>query len=214
MPAPNATLRGKSAAWIAEGFTLTDGQITGGTIVEHEYDFVQECSPLYAASADAASTFYNVQHAGRVTVEYPEVTTVIDGITGNVKEGGSGSTDKISLTLLDTTPENILVVKAWRGKPLVVCIPHGVSSNGTVAFYYGLCKLTSEIKPVFGNGGVSTLPLEFTLTSYTANAGGDTALSIAFDAVTPVGGTALTPPALVSGDLTDLKAGKLVQKSV
>lgn len=216
MPAPNATLRGVSAAWLFSGFTVVDGQITGGTIVEKKFNFVQETSPTYAASADAASSFYNVQHAGRVTVEYPEVTTVIDGITGSEKAGGSGSADKISITLLDTLPATVDAIKDLRGLPVLVVIPHGVTSNGAVSYYYMLGKLTSEIKITSGNGGVSTLPIEFTGTAYTANAGGDTALTIAPTSVTLIanGSPTVTPPALVSGDLTELKAGTLVQKTV
>lgn len=212
MPATKGTIYGISAAWIVSGLTVTDGVITGGTLVKDSYDFVADQSPTYAAPADSASAFISVQHAGRVTVEFPEVTTVIDGVTGNVKEGGSGSVDKSSITMLDTIPATIEKLKNYRNKPLVICYPHGVTPAATQAFYYQLVKLTSEIKVTFGNGGIATIGLEFSGASYTADAGGNTVLAMTFPAITPVGGTAITPPALVSGDLTDLLAGKLVKK--
>ena len=216
MAAVKGTIYGVSAAWIAKGFTVVNGQITGGTVTIDSFDFVAEQSPAWAAPADSATSVISVQHAGRVTVEFPEVTTVIDGVTGNEKEGGSGTSDKSSITLLDTLPATLTKVKNYRGIPVVICYPHGHTADGAALnFYYQLAKLTSETKVTFGSGGVSSLPMEFSGASHTASdPAGETALKITFPAITPVGSaTAVTPPAIVDADLADLLAGKIVQKA-
>lgn len=221
MAAPNGTIRGFSGVWVRAGFDVDgNGQITGQTTPNDFFiDFVKDTSPEYAANAGAASpTYVEAKIASGKTVRWPAVTTVIDGTSSTQAEvdSGSGTPDKLSFTIFDTSPELVLKLANLRGEPVLVCMPHGYNQNGTVAYYYLLGQISSSVKFTATAETVSELPVEITGKAYTATTtattGGNAKLTWSPAAGTPVGGSSTTPTTLITGDLTALKAGTIVQK--
>lgn len=216
-----ATVRAVSAAWILHGFTVTNGQLGVGTATEANYNFVKDQSPTFPPSAASSSAaFIQIRAGNQVTAETPEITQVVSLDTGATKEGGgsSGSGDKISFTLFDTTSATIALLNSLRGKPILVCIPHGENADGNVAYYYILGEISSDLSVTFSEG-TSEVSVEVTGKEYSGT-GADTELAwaptevfpIGVQDVTPAMGNGVIPTPLVAGDLPTLKQGKIVQK--
>jgi hypothetical protein len=222
MPTDVAIVRQISLACIVPLLDASDDPITGSAAIDSlgtpiPFDYIGSAGPGWPAASGAASTeFVEVTVANGVVVQYPKVTTAVDGATGTVKPGGAGaaSSHKLSFATLEWGKTRASTIPDMQGQLVLCVIPIG--ENVTTAengFYYILGKISNEIAYDEGGETVVSVTIEVTGTSATATTAGNTALAWAPPAITPVGAAvAVTPVPLVSGDLTRLKAGLIVVK--
>lgn len=205
------TMRGYGVA-VIRPLTTTAGVITGaGT----DMPFTATVDEKIAFAEDAAAAnaeFIQVLLSSGVTVEFKKKTTVIDGATGTEKAGGSGSTgDEAAFTTAEATGDIVTALAALRGEPLIVAFSLGESvASGEERFAYLLCKITGKIERSTKGEEVVTVAVNFKGETYTTDAAGDTAIKVAFAAITPIGESAVTISPLVDGDLATLRSGQLV----
>lgn len=222
MPTNIAVIRQISAAWIAPLLDSDGNTISGSTPVDDRdtvipFDFIQDAGPEWPAPEGASGTeFIEATAANGMLVQWNKETTVLDGVTGTVKTGGStGGGHKLKFTSLQWGKTLASALPPLLGKLVLACIPIGenvtTSENG---FFYLVGKLSGTISYDAAGEEVVAIALEITGTSWTSTGStADTAIIAALGAITPVGKTvAVTPVALVSGDVTTLKAGEIVVK--
>lgn len=214
MPTTKAIRRQYSAAWLLP-LTVTSGVVTGaGTQIE--FDFVIDAGPEWPSPADASSQeFVSVLAANGITVEYPKVTTVVDGTTGDEKTGGAsgGTAPKLKFTIGEWGKTLAGLVPPLLGEWVVCCIPIGENETSSEdGFYYLLGKLSGTISYDAKGEEVVTVALEVTGASISADTGGDTALTWDPGDIDEVGGNTVSAVALTSGELTALKSGAIVIK--
>lgn len=204
----NAVTQG--AGWVGlRSMQLTSGEISGGD-AWNKFAYTQSEGPQYAVDASSASSNAtidgNTSHG--VVVQHAGVDKTIDGATGaDVVGGASGDKDKASVTLLECLPSQVAAIQAMRTKPVVLSFGHGLNGAGEIGTYYLLGKISAlNISEGSGNT-LRTIQIEVTGKSYTATTAGDTALGEGPGAVTPVGGTEVTPA--VPTDVAEIKAGNL-----
>lgn len=193
-----------------------DGAITGlGTPVV--INATADHKDILAAAAGAANNeVYSADTASGIKVEFPTVTTAIDGMTGAEKTGGSGGEqDKLAVTSLYSDFTFKSEWQARRGVLALWCMPlpkAPTSAGDGFAFLIG--KLTSAIEGSGGPNAVGTIAMEVTGVSATATAGGVTAIeSLNLASYTPLGETvAIDPPLLAAGDSVQLLKGEILYK--
>jgi hypothetical protein len=208
------TMRGYSVA-VVRSFTDTDGQITGAGADLPFTATVDEGFAFAESSAAGNAEFIQLLLSNGVTVEFKKKTKVIDGVTGAEKAGGAGASgDEANFTFAETSGSVMTSIAALRGKPLLVGISLGEAVlPAEESFAYLLGKITGKIERGTKGEEVVTVKLSFVGEATTADATGDTAIKAVFTAITPIGGSAITFPPLVTGDLATLKAGSLVIKA-
>lgn len=198
--------------------TLTSGNISGAGTAK-KFNWVKDLSIVYAPSEAAANAEdISVEAIQGYTYVTPKTTKKINIADGTEKTSGSGSNaDKFTFTLLSTTPTEIAWWAAQRGLPLIIGVPHGITTDGTTAYYYLLGNVTSAVEMKPTANAIAELAIEFTGKSYATNGGtGDTAVLFAPGSLTQAGDDSTTGAiaftALVAGDRPTLLKGEIVQK--
>lgn len=216
--------RGISAAyWVpfldasSEAMTTTTGVDSLGTPIP--FRAVVSHGPSYPADESAATTEY-VEYtlANGILVQVPKETGIVDGLTGDLKEGGSGGSGgghKLRFTIAEFGQDFAELLPDQIGKMGIAVI--AIGENVTTAqngWYYLAGKWASGIEFEAAGETFINLPVEVVGQSFTTtDATADTAITYAPAAITPYGKTAaITPTPLVSGDLTRLKTGQIVVK--
>ncbi|RTL16053.1 MAG: hypothetical protein EKK55_24875 [Rhodocyclaceae bacterium] len=214
---PKGTKAGQSVL-AALPLTLTSGNISGAGTAK-KLNWIKDLAVVYAASEAAANAEdISIEGINGYTYVTPKITKKINIVDGTEKTSGSGSNaDKFSFTVLSTTPTEIAWWAAQRGQPLIIAVSHGVTTDGTTAFYYLLGNVTSTVEHKPAGNAISELAIEFTGKSYATNGGtGDTAVLFAPGALTEAGRDSATDSitftALVAGDRPTLLKGEIVQK--
>ena len=214
---PKGTKGGYSVAAVLP-ITLTGGVISGAGTAK-KFNWLKELSVAYAQSEAAANAEdITVEGLNGYTYVTPKVSKKINIVDGTEKTSGSGANaDKITLTLLSTTPTEIAWWAGMRGQPLIIGVSHGITTDGTTGFYYLFGVVTSAVEHKTSSNAISELSIEITGKSYATNGGtGDTAVLFAPGSVTQAGDDSATAAiaftALVAGDRPGLLKGELVQK--
>lgn len=205
-------IRGGGVAMLRP-LTPDSGQITGaGTDIDFAAVVDTEIVIVFPDEASAQEYIEILLDHG-ITVEFVKLNTVVDGADGTAKSGGGGggSLDKASMTIAEADLAMISAIKGLKGKRLRLSLPLGEAAgnvNANTGWAHLCCKLSGDISRKTGGENVVTVPLSFAGTAITADTAGDTALAAAGSAITPLEGTALTPPAIT--DTTTFKKGELV----
>lgn len=206
------TIRGGGIA-LVRPLTPTSGQVTGaGTDIEYSVVVDTECIITFGDEA-SAQEFIELLLDHGVKVEFIKLNKVVDGADGTLKSGsgGSGSLDKINFTIAESDLATIQAIKGLKGTPCRISVPLGEAAgnvNANTGWGHLVGKLSGDVSRKTGNENAVTIPLSWTGSAITADAAGDTAIGAAASAITPLEGTALTPPAVT--DMTTLKKGELV----
>ncbi len=196
--------------------TPDTGEITGtGTDIEIA-SLVDTEIVIVADGSASQQEFISILLDHGVTVEFVKLSTAVDGADGTAKAGGAGSAilDKINITIPETDLTSMNNILSLRGKRVRVSVPLGEAAgnvNANTGWAHLLGKISGDVSRKTGGENVVTAGVSFTGVSVTASGAGDTAIVATGTAITPLEGTALTPPAIT--DATTLKKGQLVLES-
>ena len=214
MALADTLIRGEAFAGLAPLTLNGSGQIDAvGSFVN--LTMAKDYGPEYAQpDASASSSFIEFVAANGIKAQWNQETQVLDGTTGSVKaSGASGNADKIKFSSAGVAKADRETIRGLLGLPVLGWIPTGIKGDGSIEGYqYIVGTVTNFTEDQRQAETVASVAVEITGKSYAATAAGDTALATGPGAVTPLGKAAVTPTALVSGDLTNLKAGKIVTK--
>lgn len=205
-------IRGGGVA-LARPCTPDTGEITGtGTDIAFA-SVVDTEIVIVADGSSSQQEFISILLDHGVTVEFTKLATAVDGADGTAKAGGAGSAllDKINITVPETDLVSTNNILSLRGKRVRISVPLGEAAgnvNANTGWAHLLGKVSGDVSRKTGGENVVTVGVSFTGSAATANAAGDTAIVAVGTAITPLEGTALTPPAIT--DVTTLKKGQLV----
>ncbi len=205
--------------------TFTAGEVSGvGTAIKIEA-LADGGNELTFPSTESETEVISQSLANGVTVEAPAVTTILDAKTGIEKaKSGTDTGYKAKIASVESDQAAIAELAALLdGDEGFLCVHLGTKSDGSsdgYAFLY--CKGIADMNVPLGANSVRQLQVEFGGQTFTPATGFDhTDLNTAFGiAVDPMGASAITliidgagANAFVAGDLTNLKAGKIVLKA-
>ncbi len=205
-------IRGGGCAIVRPSTPASSGQVTGaGTDIV--FSALQDTEIVFVIDGSASQQeFIEILLDHGVNVQFVKLSINVSGSDGTVKSGsGTGAGDQISFTPVEsdlTWMQNVLALRDTRCR---VSVPLGeaagsVGANTGWASVFG--KLSSNINRKTQGETTITYTLQFTGLEYTADAGGDTAINAAGATITPLQGSAITPPAIA--DATELKKGRLI----
>lgn len=215
MALADTLIRGEAIAGLAPLTLDGSGQINAvGSFVN--LTMVKDYGPEYAQpDASASNSFIEFAVANGIKAQWNQETKVLDGTTGSVKaSGASGNADKIKFSAGGVAKADRETIRGLLGLPVLGWIPTGIKgADGSIEGYqYLIGTVTNFAEDQRQAETVATVAIEITGKSYAATTAGDTALATGPGSVTPLGKAAVSPTVLVSGDLTNLKAGKIVTK--
>lgn len=214
MALADTLIRGEAIAGLAPLTLNGSGQIDSvGSFIN--LTMVKDYGPEYAQpDSSSSNSFIEFAAANGIKAQWNQVTTVLDGTTGSVKAAGaSGNADKMKFSAAGVSKADRELLRAQLGLPSLGWMPTGIKGDGSIEGYqYIVGTVTNFAEDQRQGETVASVAVEITGKSYAASAAGDTALATGPGSVTPLGKAAVTPTPLVSGDLTNLKAGKIVTK--
>lgn len=207
-----AVIRGGGVMLVRPATPASSGQVTGaGTDIV--YSVVADTEIVIVIDGNAAAQeFITILLDHGVEIEFVKLSKKVSGADGTLKaEGSSGSGDQINGTIVETDLAAMQDILSYRGTRCRVSVPLGeaagnVAENTGWASLFG--KLSANISRKTQGETVVTVALSFTGVEFTADTAGDAAIAAAGAEITPLEGTALTPPAI--SDMTTLKKGQLV----
>lgn len=209
MALSDVLIRGESAGVIA-GLTLVSGEIDA-VATAYPMTIIKNYQQIYA-DPDNPNSFVEYPAANGIKLQWPQVTTVWDGVNDVEKTSGSNQ-DKMTGTVAGLSTAAKAALIALLGKPVICYQPEGLKKDGTVGGHRYLVGVLTKFTPSQVQAEtVIEYDYEVTGRAYTATGDGDDDLEWAPAAITPIGKSAFTPTPLVTGDVAALKAGKIVTK--
>ena len=208
----DVVVKGNSVARIIPT-TLTGGKIaTFGAAIN--LPFLTDETPEHANAFEKAEYLTKRSTQG-VDLRIAKQSKTLDATTG-AEVGAGSNADSIKITgPVGWDDAKLLIGLIRANTPVAIIIGGGIDAGGN---QLGWEHLLGRI-----SGNIS-LPRKEEINEITLTISGgegfafDTGVdetdynTVATAAITPLGGSALTPVGLVTGDLTDFKAGKIIQK--
>jgi len=215
MDAAKIIMNGIQVAWLYLCTLDSDGKIDSISTGNKIYlKALSDCKIALPAPPAAAATAGNLEIKTNSNISYAVAKSLktIDLLTGDEVAGGTTTATTI-FTLVTQECDSVTILKIQEHTgPILTVVGYGKDATGAVDSYFaGIGRRTSALEINPKQETAMTVSLTIQCQKETASSAGATALAFTPTPIVPDGDISYAPPAIASGDVTDMLAGKYVK---